>query len=150
MRRKDREITKEDAFKILKNAEYGVLSMSTLDNIPYGIPLSFCVIENEIYFHCAVEGQKIDYIANNNSVSFCVVGHTELLPEKFSAIFESTIVSGTIHESFGEEKQKGLEALIKKYSPTFIEKGIKYIEKEIGITKVFKIKIEKITGKARR
>ncbi len=150
MRRKDREITKEDAFKILKNAEYGVLSMVSSENIPYGIPLGFCLIENEIYFHCAVEGQKIDYISNNNSGSFCVVGHTELLPEKFSAIFESTIISGTIHESYGEEKQRGLEGLIKKYSPSFIKKGIKYIEKEIDRTKVFKIKIEKITGKARR
>ncbi len=150
MRRKDREITKEDAFKILKNAEYGVLSMVSSENIPYGIPLSFCVIDNEIYFHCAVEGQKIDYIANNNSASFCVVGHTELLPKKFSTIYESVIVSGTIYESFGEEKQRGLEELIKKYSPSFIKKCIKYIEKEIDRTKVFKIKIEKITGKARR
>lgn len=84
MRRQDRKISDSEAFKILQNGEYGILSMITSNNSGYGIPLSFAMKNNNvIYFHCAIEGSKLDYLKNNNNVSFCVVGNTEVLPSKF-------------------------------------------------------------------
>ena len=44
MRRSDRAIEKEEAFQILENGEYGVLSTVGSDNQPYGFPVSFCVL----------------------------------------------------------------------------------------------------------
>jgi nitroimidazol reductase NimA-like FMN-containing flavoprotein (pyridoxamine 5'-phosphate oxidase superfamily) len=150
LRRKDRAIMEEEAIALLNKAEYGVLSTVTENGEPYGVPLNFCVIDHCIYFHCAVEGHKIDNIRQNTSVSFCVVGNTEILPDKFGTKYESVIVSGEVEEVFDMNKQLALEGLLHKYSPGFIDKGIKYIEGLREKTRVFKITINKLTGKARK
>lgn len=82
-------------------------------------------------------------------VSFCVVGHTEVMPEKFGTRYESCIVHGLASEAFGEEKQMALEGLIRKYSGAFFEEGLTYIEKSGDRTRVFKISIKSVSGKAR-
>ncbi|HHI02926.1 MAG TPA: pyridoxamine 5'-phosphate oxidase family protein [candidate division Zixibacteria bacterium] len=150
MRRKDRAIMEEETIALLNTVEYGVLSTVSENGKPYGVPLNFCFIDHCIYFHCAVEGHKIDNIKQNKSVSFCAVGNTELLPAKFGTKYESIIVSGEVEEVFDVNKQIALEGLIHKYSPEFIEKGIKYIEGKKEKFKVFKITIDKLTGKARK
>ncbi len=149
LRRKDRAITEEEAVALLNKAEYGVLSTVSENGKPYGVPLNFCVIDHGIYFHCAVEGQKIDNIKQNKSVSFCAVGNTELLPDKFGTKYESIIVSGEVEEVFDMNKQKAMEGLLHKYSSEFFDKGIKYIEGLRDKTRVFKITINTLTGKAR-
>lgn len=150
MRRKDRLITETEAVAILENGEYGVLSTSSKNNEPYGVPLSYCLIDGCIYFHCALVGSKIDHITNNPSVSFCVVGKTEVLPDQFGTKYESCIVQGHADESFGEEKQKALEGLVRKYSADFISEGSAYIEKLTDKTRVFKITMASMSGKAKR
>jgi nitroimidazol reductase NimA-like FMN-containing flavoprotein (pyridoxamine 5'-phosphate oxidase superfamily) len=150
LRRKDRAITEEEAIALLNKAEYGVLSTVTENGEPYGVPLNFWVIDHCIYFHCAVEGQKIDNIQQNKSVSFCAVGNTQILPDKFATKYESVIVSGKAEEVIDMNKQLALEGLLHKYSPEFIDKGIKYIEDLNEKTRIFKITIHKLTGKARK
>lgn len=150
LRRKDRAITDDEAIAILNKAEYGVLSTISPDGKPYGVPLSFCIIENCIYFHCAIEGRKIDNIEKNNSVSFCAVGNTEILPDKFGTKYESVIVSGEVVEIFDDNKQIALKGLIKKYSSNYFSKGLEYIDTLKTKTRVFKIRITHLSGKARR
>jgi len=150
LRRKDRAITEKEAVALLNRAEYGVLSTVSENGKPYGVPLNFCVIDHCLYFHCAIEGQKIDNIKQNKSVSFCVVGNTEILPDQFGTRYESVIVSGETEEVFDMNKQIGLEGLVRKYSKEFFDKGMKYIEGLREKTRVFKITINNVTGKARR
>ncbi|MBW1780553.1 MAG: pyridoxamine 5'-phosphate oxidase family protein [Deltaproteobacteria bacterium] len=150
LRRKDRAITEEEAIALLNKAEYGVLSTVTENEKPYGVPLNFCIIDHCIYFHCAVEGQTIDNIKQNKSVSFCAVGNTEILPDRFGTKYESVIVSGEVEEVFDMNKQLALEGLLHKYSPEFIDRGIKYIEGLKEKARVFKVTINKLTGKARK
>ena len=150
LRRKDRAITEEEVTTLLNKAEYGVLSTVTESGKPYGVPLNFWIIDRCIYFHCAVEGQIIDNIKQSKSVSFCVVGNTEILPDQFGTKYESVIVAGEVEEVFDMNKQIALEGLLHKYSPEFIDKGIKYIEDLNEKTRVFKITINKLTGKARK
>ncbi len=150
VRRKDRAITEEEAIALLYRAEYGVLSTVTQNGKPYGVPLNFCIIDHCIYFHCAVEGQKIDNIRQNKSVSFCVVGDTEILPDKFGTKYESVIVSGEVEEVFDVNKQRAMEGVLHKYAPEFFSEGINYIGELREKISVFKIIIHKITGKARR
>lgn len=80
IRRQDRAISKEESIQILDKGEYGILSMCSYENMGYGVPLNYIWRGNKIYFHCAFEGTKLSYLRNNNKVSFCVVGNTELLP----------------------------------------------------------------------
>jgi nitroimidazol reductase NimA-like FMN-containing flavoprotein (pyridoxamine 5'-phosphate oxidase superfamily) len=150
LRRKDRAITEEEAMALISRAEYGVLSTVSENGEPYGVPLNFCIIDRCIYFHCAVEGRKIDNIKQNKSVSFCTVGNTEILPDQFGTKYESVIVSGGIEEVFDDNKQIALEGLLHKYSPDFFDKGLKYIEALREKTKVFKITINSLSGKARK
>ena len=150
LRRKDRAITEAEAIDVLNRAEYGVLSTVTETGNPYGVPLNFCIIDHCIYFHCATEGQIIDNIKQNKSVSFCAVGNTEILPDKFATKYESAIVSGEVEEVFDMNKQIALEGLLHKYSPGFIDKGIKYIDSLKEKTRVFKITVSQLTGKARK
>ena len=70
MRKKNREISEDEALELLTRAEYGVLSTVDENGQPYGVPLNFCVVDGCIYFHCAVEGHKIDNIEQNSAVSF--------------------------------------------------------------------------------
>ncbi len=149
LRRKDREISNDEALSILNSAEYGVLSTASKEALPYGIPLSFCFINGHIYFHCAMEGRKIDNLENNKTVSFCAVGKTEVMPSKFGTKYESAIVSGEATEVFNDEKQIALEGLVQKYSPGYIESGAKYIDGLTHKTRVFKIVIDHISGKSR-
>jgi hypothetical protein len=150
LRRKDRAITEEEAMVLLSRAEYGVLSTVSENGKPYGVPLNFCIIDHCIYFHCAVEGRKIDNIKQNKSVSFCTVGNTEILPDQFGTKYESVIVSGEVEEVFDDNKQIALEGLLNKYSPDFFDKGLKYIEALREKTRVFKITINSLSGKARK
>jgi uncharacterized protein len=150
LRRKDRGMSESEARELLERGEYGVLSLCGADNEPYGLPLSYCVLDNAIYFHCAVEGHKLTLLAANSRASFCVVGVTELLPEKFSTRYESVIISGQATEVLDTEKQRGLEGLVAKYSSSFMSEGLHYIDVQWQATRVFKLSIDAINGKARR
>lgn len=150
IRRRDREITIQEATEILDKAEFGVLSTVDEDGQPYGLPLSYVYVNNSIYFHCAASGHKLDNIAFNAKVSFCVVGNTKVLPDKFATEYESAVAFGIASEVNGTERHNALLWLLEKYSPSFIEEGKQYIVQKDKVTKVFKIEIDHISGKARR
>ena len=48
------------------------------------------------------------------------------------------------------EKQKGIEAILQKYSSDHIENGMKYIASALDKIYVLKLEIVKITGKERK
>jgi hypothetical protein len=103
-----------------------------------------------VYFHCATEGHKLENLASNPGVSFCVVGRTQVLPAEFATKYESAVIFGSASEVQGTEKQAALLALLEKYSPDFMESGKSYIEQNTSRTKVVKISIDRLTGKARK
>jgi hypothetical protein len=126
--------------------------MSTVgkDGQPYGLPLSYAYKNDCIYFHCAVSGHKLENIEHKPKVSFCVVGKTKVLPDKFATEYESTVVFGVASEVNGVERYDALLWLLEKYCSDFITEGKRYIEQKDKTTKVFKIEIDRISGKARR
>ena len=70
VRRKDKEITDIAVLKkILKSAKYVTIAFS-MDNQPYLVSLSHGYDENRncIYFHCAKEGKKLDYLKSNSTM----------------------------------------------------------------------------------
>ncbi len=150
MRRQDRAISNEAAMDILARGEWGVVSSVSEDGQAYGVPVSYVLHEGCIDFHSALEGHKVANFTHNDRVSFCVVGQTEILPEKFSTKYESVIVFGRISELQGKPKTNSLRALVAKYSPGHIATGDTYIEASQDSTKVFSISIDQVTGKARK
>jgi len=126
------------------------LSTVGKDGQPYGVPLSFVYKDDSIYFHCALSGQKLANIGYRARVSFCVVGSTKVLPDKFATEYESAVVFGLALEVNGTERHNALLWPLEKYCPNFTEEGKLYIEQKDKATKVFKIEINHISGKARR
>ena len=150
LRRTERGVSEVEARELLARGEYGILSTCGPDGQPYGIPLSYCVLDDAIYFHCAIEGHKLENLAAESRVSFCVVGETEVLPEQFATRYESVVVSGRAVEVFAEEKQQALEGILAKYAGGFLGKGLDYIEAAGERVRVFRIGIDSLCGKARR
>lgn len=149
MRRRDREISREEIDAILAKAEYGTLSTIGSNGFPYGVPLNFAFMDGAIYFHCALNvGCKVENIKNNPNVCFSVVGYTEPLPDKFATAYESVIIFGTAKEVEADIKKAALVKLIEKYSSDFMDAGLQYIDKLIDKTAVFEISVERATGKA--
>ena len=150
IRRIEREMDQTSSLNLLNSTDFGVLSMTSNGDYPYGVPLSFVYLNGTIYFHCALEGHKLDLLSRDNKVSFCVVGESKPLPDQFSVRYQSVIVFGTIEEVNGEEKRESLMAFLEKYAADNIEKGMKYLEKDHDRTKVLKLKIDHISGKNRK
>ncbi len=140
----------DEAEEILRRGEWGVLSTASRTGQPYGVPVNYALIGRGIYFHCALEGDKLENLRHNNRVSFCVVGDTEVMPAQFATRYESVIVFGKAVEVSDEEKQIGLLGLIEKYSAEYMEEGRAEIENSGSRARVYKISIESISGKARR
>ena len=150
MRKKERQLGEAETLALLQKGEYGVLSTVGPDGFPYGVPLSYAFAEGCIWLHSAVEGHKVDNLAQCERVSFCVVGPTQVLPEKFSTRYASVIVFGRVHLCAGEEQIAGLLHLVRKYAPEFLEEGRKYAEAAASKTKVYRLDIARMSGKARK
>ena len=149
MRKIERQMTAEETLEVLNKGEYGVLSTVDSEMQTHGTPISYVNIAGKVYFHCALEGLKLDNILINPKVCFTVVGKTKVLPDKFSTEFESIMAYGKASIIQGEEKILVLREIIKKYSPEFIESGEQYISKAAEKTCVVKIDVNHITGKHR-
>lgn len=148
MRRKDREVTREEAEGILKKCEYGILSTCGEDGVPYGVPVNYAFVDGNIYFHCAKGvGHKLENIGFNNKVCFTVVGNTQILSDKFSTKYESAMAFGRVYEINGDERAEVLMYLIKKYSGGYVPAGEKYIKETVDSAGVYKIVPDSISGK---
>ena len=154
MRRADRKLSAEETEEILARGEYGVLSTVCEDGTPYGIPISYAYSTNDhvVYMHCSADGgQKIDNLRFNDKACLTVVLDTELMPEKFATKYWSATVFGSVQIiEAKDEKQEGMEAILRKYAPMFEEKGLKYIENTIDKIHILKLRIETAAGKARK
>lgn len=151
VRRQDRLLDQLSATKLLQQGEYGILSMQAEISGGYGIPFSYIWNqEGSIYLHCAPEGRKLRLIAHCNKVSFCVVGKTRVIPDKFTTAYESIVLECTAITGLGaKERFKALKLLIKKYSPQHTETGNKYIARSFERTEIIRLDIHKWSGKAK-
>lgn len=150
MRRKDKQLPESEVLELLANGEEGVLATVGEDGYPYATPLNYVYHNGGIYFHCALSGHKIDNMAFNPKVSFCVTADTEILAKDFSTKFRSAVVFGRAEEVRGDEKAEGLRALIQRLTPDYAAAGEKYIKNAWDKTRVYKINIEHMSGKIAR
>ncbi len=151
IRRRDRVLPYDAAWKLLEQGEYGFLAMQGVNGYGYGIPLSYAMRGCSLYFHCAPSGFKLDSLDVCDRVSFCVVGRTEVMPARFTTAYESALAFGRIRRSLPEaERLEALRLLAAKYSPDYRETAEKYIAGSFGRTEVLRLDIEHVTGKGKR
>ena len=74
MRKASREMDAAFALEVLDKAPYVTVSMIKSDGSPYGLPLSLVrTDEKTFYFHCALEGDKLDCIRHCPTVFLSAV-----------------------------------------------------------------------------
>lgn len=151
VRRQDRLLDENSACRILKDGEYGYLSMLKVDGTPYGIPISYVWNgKNIIYLHCAPEGTKLESIKQNPLVSFCVVGHTHVIPRQFTTEYESIVLSCNASVGLDEQERKeALRLLISKYAPDDVELGMMYAARSFHRTEIIRLVIQEWSGKSK-
>lgn len=150
MRRKDRERDESFALYVADNCKYAVVSMIDTAGKPYCVPLSIARDDNLIYFHCALEGFKVDCLKKNNDVCISCVGHTKNIPEEFTTEYESAIIRGKAFEvTEKEEKIHALKLICLRYAESNMANFGSAIEQSLTRTGIWKIEIEDITGKAK-
>lgn len=154
MRRADREQDLDFSLALIDRCSHGVISLSTGEDTPYCLPLSFVRKDNFLYFHCAHEGRKIDLLRKNPKVCITFVGGDEpafLSPAMYTTYFQSVIVTGTAHEvTEDSEKTDALRALCQKLLPAHMGAAFeKAIEGSLKATAVWCVEMDQITGKAK-
>lgn len=150
MRRKNQELSGKECFDILNRGTSGVLALHGDDGYPYAVPMSYALGGDDIFFHCAKEGHKIDAIARDGKASFCVIGKDEVLPEKFATDYLSVVVFGRIRILEGAEAVAAIEKLAVRYAPRDEEGRRAEIAHCAGRYSMLALSVEHMTGKRAR
>ncbi len=144
MRRRDKEVTDHDELlEPLVEADYITLALCN-DNKPYLATLShgYDALNNCIYFHCASEGKKIEYLKSNPEVWGQALIDGGYQHGSCDHLYQTTQFSGTV--SFIEdmtEKRHALTLMINKLDDNPDE----VIKNQLLPSSVEKITIGKIT-----
>jgi len=142
MRRKDRQLSTDEAMELLQNGKYGVMSVVSEDDYPYGVPLHYVMMDGKLYFHCsAFGGHKTDCLKYNPKISFTVLEPQEGMRCK------SVIFFGTARPV--SEKRVGiLEKIVEKFVPEIAweqaKNGIPFAKDNI---EAYELTIEHLTAK---
>ena len=151
MRRKEKAITDNKIIEELMNkGRYITISMSKND-VPYIVTLSYGYdnAQNALYFHCANEGQKIDYIKFNPNICGIIIednGYSEGCTQEY----RSLIVRGTIEIVDNiQEKKHAFDILLShlEKDPNVMKEKYFKDDEKYNKTGILKLDITEITGK---
>jgi len=153
MRKASREMSAEWALEVFDKAPYITVSMTEADGMPYAVPLSlvrtdafdkFSTSEITFYFHCAMEGKKLDILRQNPRV--CLSAVTKCKPTvgpkdgSFTLEFKSAIAFGVAEEvTDDKEKIEALRAICERFLPKHMDAFDASIVRSLGRTAVVKI-----------
>lgn len=154
MRKANREVSDQaEILKIMRRCDVCRLALND-EGFPYIVPLNFGIVEHEggavdLVFHSALEGRKLELVANDPRASFEMdCNHIlQYFPEKgyCTMSYESVIGRGVIEMVENEqEKIEALDALMAQFHP---EGNAPYSQNAIPRTAVYRLRIESMVGK---
>ena len=147
MRRAEKQLSQEEAIKIINDTDFGILSLSS-GNKPYGVPVNTVLHDNKIYFHCATEGLKIDIINANPYGHFVFVSKCKILEEKATTSYKSTTVHGRLRiVDDPTERNLAFNLLISRYMGSYTKEGKEMVKKHDRSTLIIAMDIKEITAK---
>ena len=145
MRRASREMDAAFALEVLDKAPFVTVSMTRPDGTPYGLPLSLARTgDKTFYFHCALEGEKLDCIAHHptvflSAVSLCAPtvgpkdGSFTLQYKSATAIGNAELVTDR------EEKIAAMRAICMRFLPRHMDAFDDAIDRSLERTAVVRI-----------
>jgi nitroimidazol reductase NimA-like FMN-containing flavoprotein (pyridoxamine 5'-phosphate oxidase superfamily) len=151
MVKEESEESLKEIEKILKKETIGFLGLS-MNGEPYVVPMTYGYHDGKIFFHCSLEGKKLDYMRSNPSVCFTVgwqSGRIIRHPQgaRCKANHDSVICYGTAR--IIEDIDERCEAL--NIFNRCLQPGAKEITPEEVINCLaVEIKINRMTGRQQR
>ena len=149
--------SKEKIIEFLSSQQTGRISSIDENGFPQIIPMNFVFINDAVYIHSHIRGEKLDNIRRNQKVGFEVDKSLEFLPSYFSdptdasladTLYISVVMKGNASIVLDkEEKTIALNGLMEKYQP---EGGYEPIKPDMDVLKgveVIKIVPESLRGK---
>ncbi|NWJ43504.1 pyridoxamine 5'-phosphate oxidase family protein [Marine Group I thaumarchaeote] len=149
--------SKEKIIEFLSSQQTGRISSIDENGYPQIIPMNFVFINDIVYMHSHIKGEKLENIKRNQKVGFEVDKSLEFLPSYFSdptdasladTLYISVVIKGNASIiSDKEEKTIALNGLMKKYQP---EGGYEPIKPDMDVldeVEVIKIVPESLRGK---
>ena len=149
--------SKEKIIEFLSSQQTGRISSIDENGYPQIIPMNFVFINDVVYMHSHIKGEKLENIKRNQKVGFEVDKSLEFLPSYFSdptdasladTLYISVVIKGNASTVLDkEEKTTALNGLMKKYQP---EGGYEPIKPEMDVLDevvVIKIVPESLRGK---
>lgn len=147
MRRFKQAASEQECLGLLLSAQRGILSVLGDGGYPYGMPLNFVYEDGKIYFHCAVEGHKIDALRACAKASFCVLSEPAKNPGEWWNCFTSVICFGQVREiTDASEHDRLLRLLGAKYFPEGYDIDADMV-RNAPRALVLELAIEHMTGK---
>lgn len=154
MQMAERELSREEAWEILESGQYAVVSTVDEDGTPYGVPLSYVVIDGRMYIHTGKRpGHKIDDFNHDPRVSVAVAVEVEPCYEEtfFTTRFASVVAQGTIGKVDDSVLvRRVLVELCMKYMPSEKAEIGGAIQRELDVTDIWAIDFDEIRVKAGR
>jgi len=149
--------SKEKVIEFLSSQQTGRIASIDENGFPQIIPMNFVFINDTVYMHSHIRGEKLDNIRRNQKVGFEVDKSLEFLPSYFSdptdasladTLYISVVIKGNASiVSDKKEKTIALNGLMEKYQP---EGGYEPIKPDMDVLKgveVIKIIPESLRGK---
>jgi len=149
--------SKKKVIEFLSSQQTGRISSIDENGFPQIIPMNFVFIDDTVYMHSHIRGEKLDNIRRNQKVGFEVDKSLEFLPSYFSdptdasladTLYISVVMKGNASIVLDkEEKTIALNGLMEKYQP---EGGYEPIKPDMDVLKgveVIKIIPVSLSGK---
>ena len=149
--------SKTNIINFLNEEDTGRISCIEEHGFPQIIPMNFVFLNDSVYMHSHIRGEKIENIKRNSKVGFEVDRNLEFLPSYFSdpedasladTLYISVVIKGeALLVENNEEKVLALNGLMKKYQP---EGRYKPMDKDMDVldaTAVIKIIPKEMNGK---
>lgn len=162
MRRKDKAFLEVDGIdRALDSATWGTLALAAPDGPPVMVPLNFVRMEGSLFFHSALDGQKMTLVRAGAAASFLVVEALAVVPSyafdperacKASQYFTSVLAYGRVEEVADPgRKAAALQALMAKLQPEGghrpIEPGEALYRASLATVAVLELKIDRACAK---
>ncbi len=159
MRRKQSEITdKEEIESILNKARVGRLATLGADGYPYITPVNYVYWRGAIYFHCSLQGEKLDNIRRDARVCFEVdiplayldLGYDKSMPAcEVGQFYQCVIMRGRAEiVEQADEKIAALNALMASHENVSQFSGITTETPAVKSCTVVAVRIESLSAKA--
>ena len=143
--------------KFLNEESTGRISSIDKEGFPQIIPMNFVFLDNSVYMHSHIRGEKIENIKRNSKVGFEVDRNLEFLPSYFSdpddasladTLYISVVIKGeAVLVEDRKEKVLALNGLMEKYQPEGQYTPMREDMDVLDATAVIKVTSKKMNGK---